>query len=126
MTIPHRILIVDDDPDVSRMMRVAFQGEDYEILAASSGQEGLERIISDKPEILILDIYMPEMDGCEVLERLRRDEATTSIPVVMLTAQDAEKDILKCQQMGALFYCIKPFLPQELADLIKRILDRSE
>lgn len=117
-----KILVVDDDPAVANMISLGLLGGDYEVLAAANGREGLERIVTDHPDLVVLDVRMPEMDGFEVVRRLKAKPATARIPLVMLTAQDEYSDVVRSQQQGVNFYCIKPFLPNELATLLKRIL----
>ena len=117
-----KILVVDDDPAVANMIRLGLLGDDYEVLAADNGRTGLERCVAEHPDLVVLDVMMPEMDGFEVLKRLKAKPATAGIPLVMLTAQDDYSDVVRGQQQGVNFYCIKPFMPNELTTLLKRIL----
>jgi CheY-like chemotaxis protein len=102
-----KILIVEDDPLMSRMYQKIFKFEGYEVDFASDGEEGIEKIRSGKPTLVLLDIMMPKMNGLQVLEKIKLDPETKSIPVVMLTnlagTQDAETALAK----GAVKYIIK-------------------
>jgi CheY-like chemotaxis protein len=118
-----KILIVEDDPLISRMYQKIFTFEGYEVEMAGNGEEGWEKIKANKPTIALLDIMMPKMNGLQLLEKLKLDPDTKSIPVVMLTnlagIQDAEAALAK----GAVKYIVKSeHEPQEITKMVKEIL----
>ena len=118
-----KILIVEDDPLMMRMYQKAFGFEGYEVMVARDGVEGLELIRAEKPTIVLLDVMMPRMNGMEVLEKVKADPETKSIPVIMLTnlagGRDAEDAIMK----GTVKYIVKSeHDPQETVAMVKEIL----
>ena len=122
----NRVLLVDDDKQILNSLRVYLELENYEVFTASNGQEALEKVTGNKPEILVLDIMMPEMDGFEVLETIKKNEELSSIPVIMLTAKGQPVDVLKGYKMGASSYMTKPFNLNELVENIELILNPEE
>jgi CheY-like chemotaxis protein len=118
-----KILVVEDDPLMSRMYQKIFSFEGYEVELAHDGQEGLEKAKTVKPTIILLDIMMPKLNGLQVLEQLKADPNTKTIPVIMLTnlagTQDAEAALAK----GAVKYIIKSeYEPKQVADMVKEVL----
>ncbi len=118
-----KILIVEDDPLMSRMYQKIFKFEGFDVDFASDGVEGLEKIRSTKPTLVLLDIMMPKMNGLEVLEKIKLDPETKTIPVIMLTnlagTQDAESALSKC----AVKYIIKSENePKQVVNIVKEIL----
>ena len=118
-----KILIVEDDSLMSRMYQKIFTFEGYEVVLATNGEEGLEKVRAEKPTIVLLDVMMPKMNGIQVLEKLKLDPNTKQIPVVMLTnlagAQDAEVALSK----GAVKYIVKSeYEPKQVVGLVKEIL----
>lgn len=120
-----RILIVDDDADSLKMIGLMLQRQGYEVLAASNGQQALNQARSDSPNLIILDIMMPDMDGYEVCRRLRHDPATQTIPIIMFTAKTLVDDKVAGFEAGADDYLTKPTHPAELASRVKAVLARS-
>lgn len=119
------VLVIDDEADLIELVRYNLEKEGFEALTASDGQSGLQIAQRRKPEVIVLDLMMPGMDGLEVCRRLRTDERTSHIPLVMLTARAAEMDRIVGLEMGADDYVTKPFSPRELVARIKAILRRS-
>ena len=118
-----KILIVEDDPLMSRMYQKIFKFEGFDVDFASDGEEGLEKVRSTKPTLVLLDIMMPKMNGLEVLDKLKLDPETKNIPVIMLTnlagTQDAEAALTK----GAVKYIIKSENePKQVVNMVKEIL----
>jgi len=118
-----KILIVEDDPLMARLYEKVFKFEGYEVDVAGNGREGLEKVHSGKPTLVVLDIMMPEMNGLEVLDKLKADPDTKTIPVVVLTnlagGQDADAALTK----GAVKYIVKSeYEPKAIANMIKEIL----
>ncbi|MER3414183.1 MAG: two-component system response regulator [Armatimonadota bacterium] len=117
-----RILVCDDERSIVRLIQVNLERQGWEVIPAYDGKEGLEKILKEKPDVVVLDVMMPYMDGFEVLKNLRREPDTQNIPVVMLTAKAQDKDVFEGYHYGADVYLTKPFNPMELVTFIRRIL----
>ena len=109
-----RVLLIDDEEFYLKLIQKKLKESDYELEYAKSGTEGLTKISSFDPGLLIIDLKMPEMDGFEVLDRLRRDSKFRSIPAIVITAKDELSEKLKAFELGADDYLVKPFQPEEL------------
>lgn len=109
-----RILVIDDDQDILKLIKIILENEGYEVKTAPSGEEGIKHAIKDMPDLILLDIMMPIMDGWEILKMLHTDEGTRKIPVAMLTCKTDVKNKLIGLQEGAIDYITKPFSPEEL------------
>ncbi|MFD0620397.1 response regulator transcription factor [Paenibacillus sp. GCM10027629] len=118
-----RILIVDDDDKIISMLRRGLAFEGYEVMTASNGEQGLNKMMESDPDIVILDVMMPKVDGWEVCRRIR--EAGSSVPVLMLTAKDDIKDRVKGLDNGADDYLVKPFALEELLARVRALLRRK-
>jgi len=116
-----KILVVDDEDDILHFLELVLEEKGYDVITASGGHEALTRAQMDKPDLVLLDIMMPQMDGWEVLKLLRVDEETTRIPVAMLSARIEAKDRVQGLQEGAIDYICKPFSLQELFEKIDAI-----
>ncbi len=121
-TAPKRILICDDDPAILRVLQVNLEVEGYETLLAHHGEEALEVANAEHPDLIILDIMMPRLDGYQTCERLKADEATKDIPVVFLSAKAQQSDIEKGKSFGVSEYLTKPFDPNDLLDVVERLI----
>jgi two-component system sensor histidine kinase/response regulator len=121
-----KILIADDNPDNVELLRKRLNTQGYETTAAFDGEEALQAIAKESPDLLILDVMMPKMDGYEVLRRLKQDEQYRNIPVILLTAKKDIPDKLKGLDIGADDYITKPFNPQELLARVKSLLTLRE
>lgn len=118
-----RILIIEDDPLILRMYQKIFTFENYQVDTSTNGEEGLEKARSNKPTLILLDIMMPKMNGLEVLEKLKQDPETKTIPVVVLTNLAGDQDAETALSKGAVKYIIKSqFDPKQVSDTIKQIL----
>ena len=111
-----RVLVVDDEEGIRVLCRVNLELGGYDVLEASNGLEALEVARSQRPDLIFLDVMMPKMDGWQVLQHLKEDAATASIPVVLLTARTSEEDQMKGWGEGILEYLSKPFNPQLLVE----------
>jgi len=120
-----RILIVDDDVDSLKLIGMMLARQNYDIVVANSGQQALSRAHGDQPDLIILDIMMPDMDGYEVCRRLRHDPTTQAIPIIMFTAKTMVDDKVAGFEAGADDYLTKPTHPAELASRVKAVLARS-
>ncbi len=118
-----RILLIEDDPDIQRMVQLSlrFQGG-HEVSVASGGQEGIAKAEQEKPDLILLDVMMPEMDGYETCRRLKANPATASIPIVFLSARAQQSEIQKGRELGAIGYLVKPFDPMTLSDQLQEML----
>ncbi len=119
-----KIVLAEDEPQIARLIEFKLKKEGYKVIWKENGEEALEAIKADKPDLILLDVMMPVMDGYEVLRRVKEDENLKSIPVVMLTARAQEKDVVKGIDLGAEDYITKPFHPAELLARVKRILGK--
>ncbi len=119
------ILIADDDPAILELVRLALETQGYQVLTASSGVETVRTTLTHKPDLIILDILMPEMDGYEVMRLLKSSEETNNIPIIVLTAYASEAGALVSWMEGADGYLAKPFNPDELLMLVERVLKGS-
>lgn len=116
-----KILAVDDERHIVRLVQINLQKEGYDVVTASNGREALEKVASEKPDLIVMDVMMPEMDGFQALEGLKADPETAKIPVIMLTAKAQDADVFRGWQSGADLYLTKPFNPMELITFVKRI-----
>ena len=115
-------MVVDDNPDIITIIKTILEGKGYNVVSASSGQELLNLLKNQKPDLIILDIMMPEMDGLEVLTKLKGVPDTTSIPVILLTAKVQYEDVLGGYKLGADYYITKPFTSTQLINGINLLL----
>ena len=116
-----KILVVDDEDDILHVLEMVLREKGYQVTTASGGHEALTRAQIDKPDLVLLDIMMPQMDGWEVLKLLRVDDDTRRIPVAMLSARTEAKDRVQGLQEGAIDYICKPFSLTELLGKIEAI-----
>ena len=119
--MPKKILAVDDEKHIVRLIQVNLERQGYEVLPAYDGKEALQKVGEERPDLIVLDVMMPYMDGFEVLQNLRRDPTTRDIPVIMLTAKAQDADVFRGWQSGVDCYLTKPFNPMELVSFVKRI-----
>jgi two-component system alkaline phosphatase synthesis response regulator PhoP len=116
-----KILVCDDERHIVRLIQVNLERQGYTVVTAFDGKEGLEKIRAEKPNLVVLDVMMPYMDGFEVLKNIRKEPETESLPVIMLTAKAQDKDVFEGYHYGADMYLTKPFNPMELVTFVKRI-----
>jgi DNA-binding response OmpR family regulator len=119
-----KVLIVDDEAPIRLLCRVNLEPEGMEVLEAADGQSGLETARAELPDVILLDVMMPGMDGWEVAERLIDDETTHEIPLVFLTARAELRDRARGLELGGVDYITKPFNPTELASVVEHLLER--
>jgi len=123
---PHRILVIDDDPETARLIATWYRGEPFEILKAANGEEGLRVATDRSPDLILLDIRMPGLDGVEVARRLQQDETTRAIPVMLLSACRDLDTKVNAFQAGAHDYITKPFVCEEIDARIRGVLKRGD
>lgn len=119
------ILIADDDPDILELVSFRLERAGYEVLQARNGEEAVQVAIARRPDLAILDVMMPRLDGYEATRRLREHEETRRMPVILLTARVQEEDIARGFEAGADDYVKKPFSPQDLQARVQALLERS-
>jgi len=117
-----RVLVVDDDPIILRLLQLNLELEGHEVETAADGREALDRVNALEPDLILLDVMMPEIDGFRVCEELRAHDRTRDIPVVFLSAKAQASDIERGTAVGGDAYVTKPFDPQELVELIERLV----
>lgn len=117
-----KVLVVDDEPDVLLLCRVNLEFEGYDVVQASDGVEALEQMRAEKPDLVLLDVMMPRMDGWAVLETAKADAELQATPIVLLTAKVQEADQIRGFELGAAEYITKPFSPLALAQTIGDVL----
>jgi len=121
-----RILVVDDERHIVRLVQVNLERAGYEILTAYDGIEALDKVKTESPDMVVLDVMMPRMDGFEVLKNLQADPRYQNIPVIMLTAKAQDADIFKGWASGVSSYLTKPFNPRELLVFVERIFQSMD
>ena len=123
--MPRRALVIEDDPSVARSLGCVLESEGYEVIIAANGVQGLLSAQSEHPDLVILDVMLPGLDGFEVCYRLRDDPQTAELPILMLSAKGREVDKLTAQKVGADMYLVKPVGPAEVLAKVESLL-RSE
>ena len=121
-----KLLIVDDEADTLKLVSMMLQRQGYEIVAAKDGLAALEKVKAEKPDLILLDVMMPDMDGYEVTRRLRADPETENIPIIMFTAKTQVEDKITGLEAGADVYLTKPTQPRELFAQVKAVLNRTK
>jgi len=119
-----RILVVDDEPDLLELVRLNLRQAGYEVVTAETGREALECLRRSQPELLVLDLMLPDLSGTEVCREVRSDPETSSLPIIMLTAKADEVDRVVGLELGADDYVTKPFSPRELVLRVRAVLRR--
>ena len=117
-------MVIDDEPDIVKLVKISLEMANFEVIEALSGKECLAKAQSVVPDLFLLDIMMPEMNGYEVCQKLKTQEKTKNVPVVMLTAKGQKGDAEQGLKVGADDYIIKPFDPYELGEQIREILQQ--
>lgn len=118
-----RVLIVDDEPNILNIVEAYLVANQYEVLRAESGKEALQKFNEYQPDLLILDLMLPDLSGIEVCKKIRKE---SSVPIIMLTARSSENDILAGLRIGADDYISKPFSPKELVARVETVLRRAQ
>jgi len=121
--VTQSILVIDDDPDICEIVRVNLEGAGYTVSIAADGAAGLAAAKTFQPDLIILDVLMPELDGWQVLEALEADPTMAGRPVIMVTCKGDDQDVLRGLSQGAVEYFTKPFFPENLVASVKILLD---
>ena len=119
-----RVLVIDDEAPIRLLCRVNLEAEGMEVLEASDGPSGLEMARNERPDVILLDVMMPALDGWRVAEQLLDDERTKDIPIIFLTARAEFRDRARGLDIGGVDYVTKPFNPLDLAPLVRDLLER--
>jgi DNA-binding response OmpR family regulator len=120
------VLVIDDEAPIRLLCRVNLEAEKMEVLEASDGATGLERARQGQPDVILLDVMMPGVDGWQIAEQLLEDPRTTGIPIIFLTARAEFRDRARGLDIGGVDYVTKPFNPLELAPLVEDVLARVD
>jgi two-component system, OmpR family, alkaline phosphatase synthesis response regulator PhoP len=120
------ILVVDDEPDLLELVHYTLTRAGYQVCCVKSGEEALTQVETRPPDLIVLDLMLPGMDGLEICQRLKRASQTAAIPIVMLTARSAEADVVTGLELGADDYLTKPFSPRVLSARVKAVLRRQQ
>ncbi len=115
-----KILIIDDDPNIVELLKRRLLASQYLVATANNGEDGLAQVKVEKPDLIIVDVLMPKMDGYTFVRMLRREEEVRNIPVIVLTAKDKMKDLFEME--GVKDYIVKPYRPEDLMEKVKRNL----
>jgi CheY-like chemotaxis protein len=116
-----RVLICDDDPVILRLLQVNLEIEGYDVISAHHGEEAVQLAQSERPDLVVLDIMMPRMDGYEACKQIKSQDATRDIPIVFLSAKAQQSDIDMGRSFGVTQYITKPFDPMELLEVVERL-----
>jgi DNA-binding response OmpR family regulator len=125
-SVKSRILVVDDEPEAVELVEFNLKKAGFDVVTATDGAEAVKKTRSAHPDLIVLDLMMPEIDGLEVCKILRRDSATAHIPIIMLTAKASEVDRIVGLELGADDYVTKPFSPRELVLRVHKVLHRGQ
>jgi DNA-binding response OmpR family regulator len=120
------VLVIDDEAPIRLLCRVNLEAEGMDVLEAADGPTGLEQARDDRPDVVLLDVMMPGLDGWQVAEQLLQDDRTNEIPIIFLTARAEFRDRARGLDIGGVDYVTKPFNPLELAPLVRELLGRLE
>lgn len=121
-----KILIIEDEEMLSTMYKIKFENEGYDVMVANDGAAGLEKAFSEHPDIILLDIIMPKIDGFAVLKKLRDSDETRNVPVILLTNLGQDEDVSRGKELGAVGYLIKANnTPSEVVEKVKAFVDKA-
>jgi DNA-binding response OmpR family regulator len=121
--VNRKVLVVDDDPSVRKLLNQTLEMEGYEVSTAADGEEALEELPAAQPDVVVLDVMMPKLNGLDVLDRIRRNPETSTLPVILLTAKSSKEDVWEGWQRGVDYYMTKPFDVEELLRFIEYVLE---
>lgn len=121
-----RIIAIEDEPDILEIIRYNLEKESYDFIGETDGEEGLNLVRRELPDLVLLDVMLPGIDGLEICRRLKYEAATREIPVIMVTAKSEESDIVLGLEVGADDYLSKPFGPRELVARVRAVLRRGK
>ena len=119
-----KVLVVDDEEYIQHILNFSFGAEGYEVVTASDGEEGVSKAKDEKPDVIVMDIMMPKMDGYEACKQIKTDPQTKDIPVILLTAKGRDADRKLGSEVGADDYVVKPFSPGRLIERVEGIMKK--
>ncbi len=125
MSKREKIVVIEDEADILEVLQYNLKREGYTVIASRDGEEGLDSVRRENPDLVLLDLMLPGLDGLEVCKRLQADPVTANVPVIMVTAKGEETDVVSGLQIGADDYVTKPFSPKELLARVKAVLRRG-
>jgi DNA-binding response OmpR family regulator len=126
MTMEKKILVIEDDPATSRLVDYSLRHEGYQVITASNGLEGVRKALSEAPDLVILDVMLPGMDGFEICHRLRSEPTTANLPILMFSAKAQEIDKETGIKVGADDYLTKPAAPAEIVSRVEKLLAKKK
>jgi two-component system alkaline phosphatase synthesis response regulator PhoP len=126
MTMEKKILVIEDDPATSRLVDYSLRHEGYQVITASNGLEGVRKALSESPDLVILDVMLPGMDGFEICHRLRSEPTTAHLPILMFSAKAQEIDKETGIKVGADDYLTKPAAPAEIVSRVEKLLAKKK
>ena len=118
----NKILLVEDEPDIIRLVKFTLEQRNFEVVATSNGLAAIEIASTEKPDLILLDVMMPVINGYDTCVRLKKNEKTKDIPVIILSAKAQKKEVDRALRVGAADFIAKPFSPRELREKIEKIL----
>lgn len=121
-----RVLVVDDEVDLVELLESRLQESDYDVIKAYDGQEGLQKVESEKPDLMLLDLALPKIDGYELCRLLKKDERYSRLPIILFSARAREEDVRRGKVAGADDYITKPFQAEVLLDKISKLIKLTE
>lgn len=122
MSSPHKVLVVEDDPSISALLTKALQNNGYTVVNASDGEAALVLCVEERPDVILLDVNLPKLDGFSVAKRLKGVQSLKGIPIIFLTAKDRPADMIQGIQAGAKHYLTKPFKIEELMSKVSKLV----
>ncbi len=125
MSEKKKVLLADDEEDIKAVVQLFLESKGYEVITAFDGLSAIDMAQAEKPDLILLDVMMPVVNGYEVCTRLKADEATRDIPIVMLSAMAQSESVDKGLSAGAVDYIVKPFDPARLEEVVRRILSEA-
>lgn len=120
-----KIVVIEDEPDIQELITYHLEREGFTVVSASNGEEGFQKVVREAPDLVLLDLFLPGLDGLEVCRKLKMDAVTRQIPIVMVTAKGEESDVVLGLGVGADDYVTKPFSPKELVARVRAVLRRG-
>lgn len=121
-----KVLICDDDPTILRLLQVNLEIEGYDVVTATNGEEACDAAVAERPDLILLDIMMPRMNGYQACEKLKADDELSAIPIVFLSAKAQQSDIELGRSYGVEDYLTKPFNPDELIEIVERLVPSED
>ncbi|MBI5555343.1 MAG: response regulator [Elusimicrobia bacterium] len=126
MSFNKKILVVDDEPHVRILLKSRLEANGYAVVTAYGGTQALEKVKEEKPDLILLDIVMPDLNGYEVAQRLKSDPETAALPIIIFTASNIRELEDKCRDLGVDYVIMKPFSPEVMLGMVKELFKKNE